>query len=244
MSLRNPKQGGSNLWDCVPQRGPCPMSCNQCYYNRRDNESGRPLYYAGWEPLIPDPGVVGFDGIVRMNCGHDSNIQRDLVIKTAQQYKHVFYNTSIPRLNFPGPVVYTANSAEEAPAVSPHKLVTDSIKELMFIRLRVSASNLELIEQAIKVWTGEGVPVVLTFMAYYDIPPQSPDGDRPYIWKTRHINNYWCATPEFIRRVLQRMKCINDRLVTMCGTPENDYCRDCRNCESYYWQTIKRLKGC
>jgi len=268
--LRNPKQEGTNFWDCVPQRGPCPMGCNQCYYNRVSecvychgagvfgsaealskcqhcNGTGRiTAYYIGWEPVVPSPEEVG-EGIVRVNCGHDSNLQRDLVLKTAQQYKHVFFNTSILRFDFPGPVVYTANPVEEEPAMSPFKLANMDLKRLMFVRLRVSASNLDFIEQAIEEWTGGGVrvSVVLTFMAYYDgAVPQCPNGDRPYIWKTRHINSYWCATPKFMRKVLQQMKRINERLVTMCGTPESNYCRDCRNCESYYWQTIKRLKGC
>jgi len=264
-TLRDPKQEGTNLWDCIPQRGPCPMNCNQCYYNRTTtcpNCHGAgadkgcrickdigvlPAYYADWEPLIPTPQEVG-DGIVRMNCGHDSNIQRDLIIKTAQLYKHVFFNTSIARFGFPGLVVFTANPDEESPVSNPYRLglgVYD-IDQLMFVRLRVSASNLELIEEGVRIWTDKDIeiPVVLTFMAYYDIPPQDPNGDRPYIWKIRHINSYWCATPEFVRKVLRRMKRVNDRLVTMCGTPESNYCRDCRNCESYYWQTIKRLKEC
>ena len=68
MKKRNPKQVGTILHDCVPQKGPCPNNCNQCYYNE--------CFYAGHEPLIPEPrDVVG--GIVRMNSGHDSNIEKD-----------------------------------------------------------------------------------------------------------------------------------------------------------------------
>ena len=44
-----------------------------------------------------------------MNCGNDSNNQRELVIETAQRYKRFFFNTPIPRFDFPGPVVLTAN---------------------------------------------------------------------------------------------------------------------------------------
>jgi hypothetical protein len=35
----------------------------------------------------------------------------------------------------------------------------------------------------------------------------------------------------------------NDRLVSYCGSLEGSYCRLCRNCETYYLQTIKRMKG-
>ena len=60
---RNPKQEGTDLWDCIVQTGPCPMNCNQCFYNRPG------AYYVPLNelPLIPDPKEVG-DGIVRMNC--------------------------------------------------------------------------------------------------------------------------------------------------------------------------------
>ena len=63
-------------------------------------------------PHVPTPEEVG-DGIVRMNCGNDSNNQRDLVIETAKRYQRYFFNTSIPRFDFPGPVVLTANPKEE-----------------------------------------------------------------------------------------------------------------------------------
>ena len=83
--VRNPKQVGSNLWDCRPQTGNCPVGCSQCFYNRPNA-----FYCDINEPNIPDPVEVGND-IVRMNCGHDSNLQRNLVIATAGQYKNFFF---------------------------------------------------------------------------------------------------------------------------------------------------------
>jgi hypothetical protein len=110
MAKRNPKQEGSNLFDCRPQVGVCPNNCNQCFYNRPNA-----FYNNIDQPSIPSPEKVD-TGIVRMNCGHDSNIERDLVIETSKQYKEVFFNTSIPNLDFPGPVVLTANPKEEESA--------------------------------------------------------------------------------------------------------------------------------
>ena len=111
---RNPKQEGTSYFDCIPQTGPCPIGCNQCFFNRPG------AYYVPLDqlPLVPTPEEVG-DGIVRMNCGNDSNNQRDLVIATAQRYKHYFFNTSVRNLDFPGPVVLTANPREEEPAWMP-----------------------------------------------------------------------------------------------------------------------------
>lgn len=224
MTKRNPKQEGSNLFDCKPQVGKCPLDCNQCFYNRPNA-----FYVSIDEPNIPTPAEVG-DGIVRMNCGHDSNIQRDLVIETAQQYKKVFFNTSIPRFDFPGPVVFTANPKEEE---SP---ILKTSNNLMFVRLRISSTNLWAIKYAISVYAEcWHVPVVLTFMAYYEEPPSKKD----YVWRIRHINSYWCAKRDFMKSVMDRF---GGRLVTMCGTLDSNWCRDCRNCETYYWQTMKHLQ--
>ena len=246
MVKRNPKQEGTNLWDCRPQTGKCPLNCNQCFYNRPGA-----FYVDINKPNIPTPEEVG-DGIVRMNCGHDSNLQRELVIEIAREYKHVFFNTSIPRFDFPGPVVYTANPMEEKLA---YLLTGDEITpNLMFVRLRVSASNLKHIKSAVD-WYANWckVPVVLTFMAYYErnvleqvLSNNQLEGwtqydieNRAYIFKVRHINEYWCPTVKLKAYVLNKMQEIGGRLVTMCGTLYSDYCRDCRNCEFYYWQTIK-----
>lgn len=234
---RNPKQEGTPFWDCIVQTGECPMKCSNCFYNRPG------AYYVPLEdmPLIPDPEEVG-DGIVRMNCGHDSSIEKPRVIEQAAKYKHAFFNTSIHRGlgDFPGPVVLTANAKEEAPAV----LVAPPPKNLMFVRLRTSATNLRHIDLAVEHYTAWKVPVVITFMAYYSREPKVPDSlrlDDCYQWKVRHINSYWCPTADFMRFVMDRYS--DNRLVAMCSSIGSAYCRDCRNCETYYLQTQKRLRG-
>ena len=240
MTKRNPKQEGSILFDCVPQIGPCPIGCSQCFYNRPGA-----FYVPIDQPSIPTPEEVG-DGIVRMNTGNDSNNQRELVIATAEQYKHAFFNTSIPRFDFPGPVVWTANPCEEQPVRIPPNLLPEPPLNLMFIRLRVSSTNLTHVKLAAEWFTAKQVPVVLTFMAYYDHEPVPPAdvlaavGGPCYEWKVRHVNNYWCPTAPFIRYVLNQYR--GNRLVSYCGSLEAPYCRLCRNCETYYWQSIKRMK--
>ena len=91
MTKRNPKQIGSPLYDCIPQAGKCPIGCNQCFFNR-------PGAFYTETPSIPEPDEIEPGGVVRMNCGHDSNLHRDLVISTAFQYEDAFFNTSIPLL--------------------------------------------------------------------------------------------------------------------------------------------------
>ena len=244
-SKRNPKQEGTSYFDCIPQAGPCPIGCNQCFFNRPG------AYYVPLEqlPLVPTPEEVG-EGIVRMNCGNDSNNQRDLVIETARQYQRYFFNTSIPRFDFPGPVVLTANPKEEHgdSYAMPNRHGDDwhsPAANLMFVRLRTSATNLRLVDQAVTAWTAAQVPVVITFMAYYDHQPQVPADllfrGRCYEWRVRHINSYWCPTKEFMRWVMSRYA--GNRLVSMCSSITSAYCRDCRNCETHYLQTIKRMKG-
>jgi len=268
MSEKNPKQENTRLWSCRPQTGKCPNGCNQCFYNRPG------AYYCDInEPNIPDPQEVGSD-IVRMNSGHDSNINRNLVIETASKYENVFFNTAIPQFDFPGPVVFTANAKEEETAWVPWSpwthydtpnvkvLPEDQRKllhNLMFVRLRVSSTNLGHISEAVRLWTNAyKIPVVLTFMAYYSQDPpksmeipapkvaqESTSDDSPvieiYRWRKRHINSYWCPTSEFMIYVLEKMKQLGGRRVTMCGTPDRPWCKDCHTCESYYWLTKKHI---
>lgn len=242
MIKRNPKQEGSNLWDCKTQVGNCPMDCNQCFANRPGA-----AYIPMDEQILPTVEEVG-DGIVRANCLHDSNYGRlDLTIH-CKRYEKVFYNTSIPRFDFPGPVVFTANPKEEEQVYligsSDPKHENLCPSNLMFVRLRVSTTNLSYIEEAIRWYTSLQIPVVLTFMAYYEDPPdlKKGAGSELYEYKVRHINSYWCPKTEFMASVLKRMKQIGDRLVTMCGTLDSYYCRDCRNCETYYYQTVKHMR--
>jgi hypothetical protein len=241
---RNPKQEGSNLFDCIPQVGLCPNNCNQCYFNRPGA-----FYVPIDQAHFPTVEEVG-DGIVRVNCGNDSNNDRDYVIASTAQYKHRFFNTSEPDFDFPAPVVFTANPEEEKPAADPYHLALPD--NLMFVRLRTSATNLDKVGCAAYEWTAYGVPIVLTFMAYYDHEPQvEPEllkdvGGPCYEWKVRHINSYWCPTPAFMRFALASVRRHAEpcqRLVSMCGSLNGPWCRDCLNCETHYWQTVKRMAG-
>jgi hypothetical protein len=254
--VRNPKQAGTILFDCIPQEGKCANGCNQCFFNRPD------AFYVK-TPYMPDPGALPQGAIMRVNSGHDSNIDTDHVIDSTACYPRRFFNTSIPRIgHFPGPVVLTANPREEEEAYVPADLDA-GVERLMFVRLRVSGTNLAKIWQAIEVWTDRNVPVVLTFMAYYHparpsvgfsaadrfmtdidgLPADSVHGltaAQCYTWKRRTLNAYWCPTPAFMAAV---MGSIDNPLVSLCGAIDGCECHQCRNCETYYYQATRRLSS-
>ena len=237
--IRNPKQADSLVYDCIPQTGPCPRGCSQCFYNRPGA-----FYTDIAQPSVPNPVALPDGAIVRMNSGHDSNLQRDLVLETARRYPRAFFNTSVDRLDFPGPVVLTVNPQEESDTFyTPWKCGVPN--NLMFVRVRVSPSNFKTAEQAVCMWAEEGVPVVLTLMRYYDQEPPASvwpfQVDTPYVFKKHLLNTYWCPTPAWSRAVLNRFR--GWREVSLCGAHESGLCKDCRNCETYYLQAAKRLRG-
>jgi len=223
--MRNPKQAGTKLFDCIPQIGPCPNKCNQCFYN----------HFPIDRPHFPTLTEVG-DGIVRVNSGHDSNINRDFVIDSTKQYPKRFFNTSIPEFDFPAPVVFTVNPVEEGTPYFPNLCDPNDLEKIMFVRLRVSSTNLLHVFNAAIKWSEAGVPVVLTFMRYYESPPDYKN----YEFRKHIENSYWCPTKTFMTLVVQTLSANAE--ITMCGTPESSYCRDCLNCERYYYRAMQRNK--
>ena len=117
---------------------------------------------------------------------------------------------------------------------------------LMFVRLRTSATNLHLIDRAVAAWTAAKVPVVITFMAYYDHEPVArrvADLREPcYEWRVRHINSYWCPT-QGIHAVGHVPLPGQPAGVACAAASTSRYCRACRNCETRYLQTMKRLRN-
>ncbi|GAG07979.1 unnamed protein product, partial [marine sediment metagenome] len=213
--------------------------CNQCFYNRP-----KAFYLPIGQRHFPTLEEVG-DGIVRVNSGHDSNIDRHYVIRTTEQYPKRFFNTSIPRFNFPAPVVFTANPNEEEKPILPHDFVYHETSEyefddVMFVRLRVSSTNLHYIIMAAEQWGIEHVPVVLTFMRYYVKDVFAKQNDNFYNYRKYIINPSWCPTEEFMRLTLQIVSQFNPR-IEMCGTPTSSFCKDCLNCEKYYRITKRRM---
>ncbi|MFA5394986.1 MAG: hypothetical protein WC346_03105 [Methanogenium sp.] len=239
--IENPKTKGSGIVCCIPQKGVCPMKCDDCFF-----QSGRSYL----EPLdqhlpnIPDPNSVGDIAIVRVNDGNDSNNKRDLVEEVTSLYPRKFYNTSINRDldKFDAPVVLTVNPG--ALTNSPLcMLLEEPPKNLMFVRYRTNMWNLDIADTVIEHYSARSVPIVLTFMAYYSeesIPIQSK---HCYIYRKRTLNSYWAITTDAWERVMARYK--YNKWVYSCGKIEGEKgvtgCRFCGNCLREYFATMERL---
>jgi len=228
MSETNPKLVGSNIIDCIPQTGECPLHCGgkeECFYN------GGKFYRSTDKPLFPKPSDTK-GKIVRVNSGHDSNIDREYVILcTSALYPNRFYNTSIPNFNFPAPVVFTCNGRKLI-------LAEKGLENVMFVRIRTSLFNLKEVDKAIQFYlTEHKVPVVLTFMRYYKEESIPEEFRQFYEFKKHVLNSYYCLTREGHIQIMEKYKGTG---VRMCGTLTSSLCVDCRNCELLYWEHMAK----
>lgn len=238
MYKENPKTAGSGILCAIPQKGTCPMHCMDCFF-----QSGRSFL----EPLEDNlPNMPEFQDslfrVIRINDGNDSNNQRDLVIESTKKYAMKFYNTSMPMiLDFDAPVVLTLNPAGHTDK-DFYKL--DPIPDnLMFVRMRVNMWNLELVDEAIEYYTSRQVPVILTFMAYYDL--EVPDEYKKYyIFKKRTLNSYWVIRSETWKGIMD--KYWKNPNVYSCSKIEGELgsraCSRCGNCLREYFATMERLR--
>jgi len=235
--IENPKTKGSGIICCIPQTGVYPIGCADCFF-----QSGH-SYLEPLDDNLPNmPSVKCVGGrVVRVNDGNDSNNRRDLVISATACYQQKFYNTSIPtNLEFfDAPVVLTINPGD---MTDDNAHVMDPIpRNLMFVRVRVNSWNLDLVDWAVEYYTGQGIPVILTFMAYYieSIPDEHKYN---YIFSKRTINSYWVLTSVAWNRIMDRYR-IN-HLVYSCGKDANTHaCHRCGNCLREYFATMERMKA-
>jgi len=236
----NPKMKGSGVLGCIPQKGTCPMRCEDCYF-----QSGRSFLEPLSEnlPNCPSLDSVGWR-IVRMNDGSDSSVQYETVVRTALDYKSFFFNTACPDdiSGYPAPVVLTVNPGEKTDESFCHVAAYRDLKNLMFVRVRANAWNQDLVSQAVRYYTESNVPVVLTFMRYYkrDVPEEFQES---YEFKQATTNTYWVPTLKLMRRIAERYR--DNILVSTCGRisahPESYRCRHCGVCLREYFATMERL---
>ena len=242
--IENPKTKASGIICCIPQTGRCPMKCKDCFF-----QSGRSYL----EPLddnlpnMPNPDWVEKHGyVIRVNDGNDSNNRGKSVIESTKLYKRKFYNTSIPKdlENFDAPVVLTVNPAE---MTDTKAYLLDPIpKNLMFVRVRVNTWNLSLVDEVIEHYSARGIPIILTFMAYFDgqIPAEHK---KNYTFRIRTINSYHAITTKAWKKIMVRY--LDDKKynkwVYSCGKIEGEHgttaCRHCGNCLREYFATIERI---
>jgi hypothetical protein len=245
MYTENPKTQGSGIICAIPQGTACPIKCADCFF-----QSGRSYL----EPLavnLPNmPSTVYDDQVVRVNDGQDSNVARAHVIRETERFKHKFYNTAIPRLDFPAPVVFTCNPAERTDG---KPMLVEPTVNLMMVRVRANYWNHETVQKAVGWYTAAKVPVVLTFMAYYDTagtPLESyaarPGGlphalDGIYTYRRRITNAYWCITRQGWENIAGAYR--RNPYVYTCGKDaETHQCARCGNCLREYHATIERMR--
>lgn len=238
----NPKTAGSGILCAIPQTGRCPVGCADCFF-----QSGRSYLEPLTErlPNLPPLDRVGHR-VVRVNDGNDSNVQRTVVLEATQQYPLRFYNTSIPAglAEFGAPVVLTVNPGPKTDGAPV--LVAPVPKNLMFVRVRTNTWNVaSTVEPAVVHYTALGVPVVLTFMAYFDTADAIPlDQLDHYTFRQRTLNTYYAITHDAWRTVMDRFA--DNALVHSCGVegiPNGSKCTHCGNCLREFFATQERLQA-
>jgi hypothetical protein len=232
----NPKLAGSGMLAAIPQVGICPVGCADCFF-----QSGR-SYLEPLEKNLPNmPSAEEAEGkVVRVNDGNDSNNQRDLVIDATNIYKQRFFNTSLPIKigEFPAPVVLTINPSKMTDSHF-HKISDPLPKNLMYVRFRVNMWNTALCDEAVTYYTSRKIPVILTFMAYYEltVPEQYKDS---YEFRKRTLNSYWVLTQKACDSIIQRY--VGNSLVYTCGKDAKTYaCARCGNCLREYFACKERM---
>ena len=184
--------------------------------------------------------------IVRINDGNDSDNQIDLVMKTAKQFDDYFYNTSfIDNLEkFDAPFVLTVNPAEMTD--SDFYKLEEIPENLMFVRVRTNTWNLdEVVKPAIEYYTAKEIPVILTFMAYFDkeIPEDHKD---KYIYRKRTLNSYWAIIGWAWELIMEMDNYKYNPYIYGCGKIEGEKgdtkCSRCGNCIREYYNTKERIR--
>lgn len=238
MYIENPKTKGSGIISCIPQKGTCPNNCEDCFF-----QSGR-SYLEPLEDNLPNMPTIEQVGwrVVRVNDGNDSNVQRELVINETNKYPLKFYNTAIPK-DLEGfkyaPVVLTVNPGKMTDT-DFHRIDTVP-KNLMFVRFRTNMWNLDILDKAVDYYSEREVPIVLTFMAYFeDLPPTKHT--KNYIFRRRTLNSYWAITTKAWEEIMNNYR--YNKWVYSCGKIEGEKgitaCRHCGNCLREFFATMER----
>ena len=159
-------------------------------------------------------------------------------------YEEAFYNTSINSdlEGFGRPVVFTINPG----SLTDIGFIQLSFPppNLMFVRIRTHPGNIRsVIAPAIYYYTetlDEPVPVVLTYMAYFEGKPPITHASK-YEYTKRVTNSYWCLNTKEIHHIEDRF--YENEFVYSCGYKGTHSCRRCGNCLREYYATKERIRG-
>jgi len=240
--VENPKTKGSGIICCIPHKGKCPNECEDCFF-----QSGRSYLEPLGEnlPNMPDfEDTVGM--VLRVNDGHDSSFDIDMVMEATAGYCWKFYNTSIPSHlhRFDAPVVLTVNPGPMTDEGFHQVIGESAYRNLMAVRVRTNTRNRRVVDLAVQWYTARKVPVILTFMAYFKTPILKTYA-ADYVFRKRTLNSYHAITTAAWRRVMKRYQ--DNNLVYSCGiegekgTP---LCMHCGNCLRTYFAAMERRRTC
>ena len=171
-------------------------------------------------------------------------IDSHIVVKTASKYKDVFFNTSLPLVDFPAPVVLTLNGQNTDRGFIRPSDVTGNLKNIMAVRFRTNTWNLVWALEAISNWSqigcGVRIPFWITDMRYYN--KDKIKNPEYYEFRKHILNEYWCLNGKGYEKVFSTLFKRPD--VYWCGNPfkMNTYCKDCCLCEHAYAIAKIRMK--
>jgi len=242
----DPKLEGSNIVDVIPHSGYCPNDCISCYYN-----SNFYLDIKKELPLLPNPSKYDLDKtIFRVNSGHDSNMLREMVIESCKQYPLKYYNTAIPEniSRFDAPVILTVNGVNHDDSLRIEwwlqKLTKEDMKNLMAVRFRANCWNIILLDTIYRIFHKNKIPIIVTPMRYqpwyHNYMPKKYH--KHYILEKHITNQYYVLNKESWNAMKSMLRLeyffgkVAKKVTYMCGkTYENKYCRDCGQCEKFFW---------
>jgi hypothetical protein len=236
--VENPKTYGSGIYCAIPQDYQhCKRGCADCFY-----QNGR-SYLEPLEHNLPNvpPHSIIDNYVIRVNDGLDSGQDIDRVIEKTWMYPDKFYNTADPgavvklQTKGEGPVVLTINPGDMTDrSFVPY---SEDLKDLMFVRFRANMWNRKLLAQAVADWCGNGVPLVITYMRYYDEESIPFIYHRNYLKKEHILNPSW-GIDEFGWHAIS-VPHKNNPLVSTCGLNANTHqCRYCGVCLREYWRSV------
>ena len=236
MYKENPKTKGSGIICAIPQKGTCPNKCEDCFF-----QSGR-SYLEPLEKNLPNmPMIRDTDyRVVRINDGNDSNVDREMVTESTWGYEMKFYNTAIPKdlEKFDAPVVLTINPKDEE---INYAQIPDN---LMFVRYRTNMWNLDRLPYVVDYYSRRQVPIVLTFMAYFNLNSIPKIYESCYIYRQRTMNSYYAITTEAWETAMFPYR--YNKWIYSCGKIEGERgtnkCRYCGNCLREYFATMERMR--
>lgn len=238
MYKENPKTKGSGVVTCIPQTGTCPNKCEDCFF-----QSGRSYLEPLDENLPNFPENLFWHQVVRVNDGNDSNVKRNLVMKTVADVPMKFYNTAIPKNldEFIEPVVLTVNPGK---MTDKDFYAVEAPTNLMMVRFRTNTWNLDLCDEVVDWYSEREVPIILTFMAYFGLADTIPEDHRDnYAFRKRTLNSYNAITTDAWENVMARYK--YNKWTYSCGKIEGEKgvtaCARCGNCVREYHVTMECL---